>query len=129
MSIDSLNFNAHVFGNIFGQKKKLEAGLRGIQRALENIDSTHLVILKGDLLCAYEDVLFQEETLWFQKSKEKWVKLGNRNSFFFHVQTIGRKKNKIHELFLPLNEWCTNAYMLPTKAMTYFKNLVGLVSK
>lgn len=35
---DSTIFNKEVFGNIFARKKELEARLRGIQRALEDID-------------------------------------------------------------------------------------------
>jgi hypothetical protein len=35
---DTTIFNKEVFGNIFARKKELEARLRGIQRALEDID-------------------------------------------------------------------------------------------
>jgi hypothetical protein len=60
-----------VFGNIFVRKKEVEARLRGIQRALENIDSANLLRLQKELLAEYENILFQEETLWFQKSREQ----------------------------------------------------------
>jgi len=33
----------------------------------------------------YNDVLRQEEILWYQKSRENWVKLGDRNTSFFHT--------------------------------------------
>ncbi|RDY00360.1 hypothetical protein CR513_16471, partial [Mucuna pruriens] len=38
----------------------------------------------------------------FQKSHEKWIKLGSKNTSFFIAQTFIRKKrNKMHELYLP----------------------------
>lgn len=59
--------------------------MKGVQRALENVDSAHLIYLQLDLLREYEQVLFEEETYWFQKSREKWVRLGNRSTSFFHA--------------------------------------------
>jgi hypothetical protein len=66
---ESTIFNKEVFGNIFARKKEVEARLRGIQRALENIDSANLLRLQKELLTSYENILFQEETLWYQKSR------------------------------------------------------------
>jgi hypothetical protein len=66
---ESTIFNKEVFGNIFTRKKEVEARLRGIQRALENIDSANLLRLQKELLTSYENILFQEETLWYQKSR------------------------------------------------------------
>jgi len=67
VSVDSSKFNKEKFGNIFARKREIEARLKGIQRELENIDSTRLINLHGDLLQEYEQILFQEETFWFQK--------------------------------------------------------------
>ena len=63
VSTDSLAFNKDVFGNIFTRKRHLEARLRGIQKALERVDSSSLILLQRQLLCEYEDILFQEETM------------------------------------------------------------------
>lgn len=113
MAIDSQCFNKDVFGNIFANKKILEARLRGIQRALENIDSARLILLQNELLREYESILFQEESLWFQKSRDNWIKLGSRNTRFFHTQTIVRRtRNKIHGLHLPSRDWCTDQNIL-----------------
>ncbi|MCI07925.1 RNA-directed DNA polymerase (Reverse transcriptase), partial [Trifolium medium] len=43
---ESTTFNKEVFGNIFARKKEVEARLRGIQRALEDIDSANLLRLQ-----------------------------------------------------------------------------------
>lgn len=122
----SIIFNKEVFGNIFAKKKELEARLRGIQRTLENIDFAQLVRLQKELLADYEDILFKEETYWFQKSRENWIKLGSRNTSFFHAQTvIRRKRNNIHGLFLPSGTWCNDPDMLQNEAVAYYKELFG----
>lgn len=98
-------FNREHFGNIFVKKKQIEARLKGIQRTLEDVDSTRLRILQKELLQEYEAILFQEETMWFQKSRENWIKLGSRNTAFFHAQTVvRRKRNKIHGLHISPRE-------------------------
>jgi endonuclease/exonuclease/phosphatase family metal-dependent hydrolase len=120
----SIIFNKDVFGNIFARKKEVEARLRGIQRALEDIDSANLVRLHKELLDEYENILFQEETMWFQKSREQWIKLGSRNTSFFHAQTIiRRKRNKIHGIRLQSGEWCTDPDIMKGEALKFFKDL------
>ena len=68
--IDSLIFNKEVFGDIFRRKRLLEARIAGIQRSLEELHSESLVRLEGELRREYNQVLLQEEMLWFQKSRE-----------------------------------------------------------
>jgi hypothetical protein len=127
---DSLTFNEEHFGNIFRRKKHLESRMRGIQRVLEEVDSARLLLLHKDLLQEYEGVLFQEETLWFQKSRENWIKLGSRNTSFFHAQTVvRRKRNKIHGLHIAPGSWCTDPDILRNEALKYFKCLFGTLDE
>ncbi|PNY14872.1 ribonuclease H, partial [Trifolium pratense] len=121
---ESTIFNKEVFGNIFARKKEVEARLKGIQRALEDIDSANLMRLQKELLASYEDILFQEETLWFQKSRENWIRLGSRNTAFFHAQSIiRRKRNKIHGIRLSSGDWCTDPEVMRSEALNFFKEL------
>ncbi|KAK2451629.1 hypothetical protein QL285_010666 [Trifolium repens] len=92
---DSHDFNRNVFGNIRHQNHILERRIKGIQRSLEMFDSARLVYLEQDLQLQYDRILSQEEILWYQKSRDKWIKLGDKNTKFFHAATvIRRKRNK-----------------------------------
>jgi hypothetical protein len=63
---------------------------------------------------------------WYQKSREKWVQFGDKNSSFFHAQTIiRRKKNRIHKLQLPSGIWTSDQDTLQEEAQNFFKNLLA----
>lgn len=111
---DSLLFKYAMFGNIFKRKCRLENRLTGIQRCLDNVDSAYLMNLEMNLQQEYNNVLKEEEILWYQKSREKWVKLGDRNTSFFHTRTIvRRRRNCINGLNLTNDRtWCTDGEML-----------------
>ncbi|CAJ2635885.1 unnamed protein product [Trifolium pratense] len=120
---DSITFNHEVFGNIFKRKKHIENRLKGVQLYLERVDSLHHVLLERDLQREYNHILFQEEMHWYQKSREKWVKFGDKNSAFFHTQTIiRRKRNRVHRLQLPNGTWTTDSFVLQSEAHHYYKN-------
>ncbi|XP_072066711.1 uncharacterized protein [Arachis hypogaea] len=98
---NSLEFNSKVFGNIFVRKCKLERQINFLQKRLEVMEDLSMRQKEKQLIDKFNNTLVQEELLWFQKSREQWVKFGDRNTKFFHVHTLVRRKhNKIHGLFL-----------------------------
>ncbi|XP_072064539.1 uncharacterized protein [Arachis hypogaea] len=98
---DVTSFNKKVFGNIFVKKRELERLLNDVQITLESREDQQLRIKEQVLHHELNAVLLQEELLWYQKSREQWVRCGDINTKFFHLQTvIRRKRNKIHRLFL-----------------------------
>ena len=122
----SIIFNKEVFGNIFKRKKHVESRFKGVQNYLERVDSVRHTLLEKELQNEYNHILFQEEILWYQKSQEKWIKFGDKNSAFFHAQTIiRRKKNRIHILQLPNGTWTSDDTILQAEAQNYFKNLLA----
>lgn len=119
----SLVFNKHVFGNVFKNKRILEARIRGVHRELDYWPTSDMIRLEKDLQQQYNQILAHEEILWFQKSREKWVKLGNKNTKFFHTQTIiHRRRNKVAGLNID-GIWCSDEEALKREALSYFKKL------
>ncbi|GAU10788.1 hypothetical protein TSUD_424840, partial [Trifolium subterraneum] len=86
--------------------------------------SARLIYLQRDPQREYDLILRQEEIHWYQKAREDWIKLGDRNTKFFHTKTvIRRKRNRIHGLHLRNGIWCTDNDMLQEEAQNYFKHL------
>lgn len=54
-----------------------------MHRELDYFPYSNLIIMERQLQLEYNKVLAQEEMLWYQKSRENWVKFGNRNTKFF----------------------------------------------
>lgn len=66
-------------------------------------------------------VLKEENLLWFQKSREKWIKYGDRNTKFFHIFTlISRKRNKVEGLKDDQGIWCFYVESLKAMAVRFF---------
>lgn len=81
----------------------IKARMRGIHKVLDKFYSSNLVMLEKDLQKLYDEVLAQEEILWFKKSRDNWVELDNKNTIFFHTQTVikrSRRRNKITSLMI-----------------------------
>uniref|UniRef100_A0A7N2L3I4 Reverse transcriptase n=1 Tax=Quercus lobata TaxID=97700 RepID=A0A7N2L3I4_QUELO len=65
--------------------------------------------LEASLNLELDDWLTKEELRWKQKSRELWLKEGDRNSRFFHLSTlIRRRRNRISEIKLDDGSWINN---------------------
>ena len=58
--------------------------------SLERGETENLLRLEEELHEELNDIFLHEEFLLFKKSHEKWVKFGDRNLAFSHIQTIVR---------------------------------------
>lgn len=124
MREDALEFNREKFGNIFRRKRTILARLEGIHRILQSRDSVALMNLERDLQKDFNRILEQEEILWFQKSRELSIKFGDKNTRYFHAQTVvRRKRNKVEGLFLRDGQWATDPSLLQEEALEYFQDL------
>nr|KYP40980.1 Transposon TX1 uncharacterized [Cajanus cajan] len=122
--VDAIKFNKEVFGNIITRKKALQRRLRGVQLQLEIGESESLSRLEKTIQAELDETCLQEEYLWFHKSREKWVRFGDRNTSFFHAQTLARRRrNKIQGLFLPDGSWHTDPMVMKNETVRFDKEL------
>ncbi|KAH9734521.1 putative ribonuclease H protein [Citrus sinensis] len=118
------NWNKDIFGNIFKGKKELLARIGGIQRFLEKRHSRSLSKLESKLKRDLEKVLTQEEVLWFQKSRREWIVCGDRNTAFFHQNSIERRRrNKVGMIKNDEGQWMHDEADIKADAVSYFCNL------
>lgn len=115
-----------MFRNLFWTKRPLLARINGIQRL--PIFHTHpfLAQLEWDLTSQYQTLLRQEELYWYQKSRAQWIHSGDRNTRFYHVSTITRRRrNKIEALKTQGHDWCQDQSILKAHVRQYFVDLFG----
>lgn len=80
------------FGNVFKMKKKLLTRIRGIQHALDSDPNYFLTELQFQLQKKLNLVLLREENLWRLKSRQNWIRDGDRNTIFFNLSTLIRTR-------------------------------------
>ena len=94
------------------------ARLYGAQKALANNPRPSLLMLENQLHKDLEVVLDQERDLWMLKSKLNWMIQGDRNTSFFHVSTLARRKrNHIASVKTEEGVWVTEE----REVMDYFR--------
>lgn len=117
-------WNREIFGNIFRRKRRLEARLKGVKHALCDRQSQALVDLERRLQLELEEVLYSESLLWLQKSRVSSLLDGDRNTKFFHLSTlIRRKKNHVHSLKLANGSWVEEEEAVKRIALEHFASL------
>lgn len=87
-------WNKNYFGNIHKRKRRTEARIAGVQRAMATKCNNGLIKLEKDLRLEMEEILRQEEMYWFQQSKEEWIRSGDRNTQYYHAAATIRKAHK-----------------------------------
>ena len=117
-------WNFEIFGNLFGRKKRVLARLQGTQKALAENPSESLMRLENQLIEEYSSILLQEEEFWALKSRINVVAFGDRNTSYFHVNTIVRRhRNKIRCLKDSIGEWIVEEEEVQEHILNGFKKL------
>ncbi|CAL8990846.1 unnamed protein product, partial [Prunus brigantina] len=118
------HWNIHVFGHLRQTKARLLARLAGIQRSLSKGPNRFLNNLKVTLVEEFNLLLEQEALFWQQKSRVKWLQEGDRNTKFFHLTTIiRRRRNKIERLKDENGVWVEESEAIKSVAVKYFSDL------
>ncbi|KAL7237498.1 hypothetical protein ACSBR2_003739 [Camellia fascicularis] len=123
------DWNKETFGNIFKRKRRLLARIEDPQKALAETFTHSLQTLEQDLISQYNETLFQEEMLWFQKSRSKYITLEDKNTRYFHISTLTkRRKLKINALKDDEGNWISNSPGVKNLIVDYFQCKIMIVS-
>ncbi|CAN1141833.1 hypothetical protein LINPERHAP2_LOCUS12709, partial [Linum perenne] len=119
-----LSWNKDVFGHIFKRKRTLEKCLRWLEHMSDSDRDGRLANEEDSVRIELEKMLWQEQMLWLQKSRLQWLKDGDRNTKFFHLSTIMRRKsNQIKGLKLSDGSWIYGEAEMQEAAVKYFREL------
>ena len=70
------------------------------------------------------ELLDEEEIRWNQRSRVDWLKLGDRNTQYFHHRASQRKrKNEIRGLWDKNGKWCEKMGEIANIATDYFSEI------
>lgn len=73
-------WNKDTFGNIFCRRRQLRNRLERVVKAFDKKVSVGLLKLERKLKRELANVMLQEESLWMQKSRIDWHRMGDRNT-------------------------------------------------
>ncbi|XP_057756534.1 uncharacterized protein LOC130975820 [Arachis stenosperma] len=117
-------WNNETFGNIFRKKRRILNIIQGIQKSRLYGRNKFLDGLEKDLSEELEKILDQEEIFWLQKSRQKWLVEGDRNTKYFHTKTlVRRRKNKIVKLRNNNGIWCEEVEAVKSIVSNFFTDL------
>jgi hypothetical protein len=114
-------WNRDVFGNSHTMIKKLTNQIEENQKLdRTKANSRQEANLQGEL----NEWLRRNEVLWKQKSREQWLKDGDKNSKSFHLSTIiRRKRNSIDAIKDEEGNWITCKKEIRDHVVTKFTQL------
>ncbi|CAN1148757.1 Transposon TX1 uncharacterized 149 kDa protein [Linum perenne] len=119
-----VTWNREIFGHIFKRKRYLENRLRQLESKNQTGGSERWMREEERVRLELEKTLWQEHMLWLQKSRLQWNKDGDRNTKFFHLSTIRRRKaNKIQSLKLEDGSWTFDDAQMQEVAGDHFQLL------
>ncbi|KAG8472739.1 hypothetical protein CXB51_034646 [Gossypium anomalum] len=123
-ALGSEAWNKQVYGNITTRKKGLIKRIANIQRLNDQSGSHHLNEVDLSLRRELENLLHHEELLWRQKARCDWLKLGDRNTKFFHSRTLQRRKgNRIYAIQNFDGTWIYDLKGIKGEANEFFQRL------
>lgn len=100
------------------------ARLSGIQCALSQAAPSILLKLETKFRGELDDVLKQDEMLWFQQSREEWITSEDLNMKFYHASLVTRKRR--NHIFMLQNDegvWIQHSDTLKALVQNFYSNL------
>ena len=121
------SWNKNSFGNIFEEKQRVEEKLQRLQEEVMHKGYTEEMKLEEEKLFAdLNQREKQEEIFWWQKTRIKWVKEGDKNTKFFHRSKIQyRQKNKICRIKKEDGDYAEDQKEIERTLTDFYSNLLG----
>ena len=114
-------WNWKVFGHCKVRIKELTNKIEEIQKLEVTEENSKIEASVQDELVEW---MLRDEILWRQKSREMWLKEGDKNSKFFHVTTIiHRRRNLIDAVKAENGEWILDKSKISDYFLNNFKNV------
>jgi hypothetical protein len=106
-------------------KMNIKSKLEELQKDSENHEITYqLQKDELNLQCSYQNVLRWEKDFWCLKSRSLWLKVGDKNTKFFHNQAKFKKmRNNVSKITLEDGTIVTEFAEIKTTTSTHFVKL------
>jgi hypothetical protein len=101
------------------------ARIGGIQRKLVTSGTSRwLRGLENKLQNELAKILQQEQMMWFQRSRAKWLMDGDHNTRYYHLKTITRRRyNNVIMLRNATGEWIEDVTQLQNMVNNFYYDL------
>ena len=114
-------WNKEVFGRC---QDRINSLLKKIKEVQDRQPSHENGLLENDLQTELLEWLLRSKVVWRQKSRELWLKLGDKNSKFFHLSTIiHRRRNNIDAIKNEEGTWIRESGQIRDNFRENFINL------
>jgi hypothetical protein len=122
-NIDIWKFES--FDQVRKEKKELVDRIGGIQKRVQAGNrSRGLIFLEAKLQHRLDIILKKEELMWYQRSRARWLKDGDRNTKYYQIKAVTRRrKNNILMLRGDNNEWVEDADKIRCMATEFYQKL------
>ena len=99
----------------------LKSCLMAVRQGYQSDDSKRE---ESSLLQKIEELMDQEEKYWWQRSRISWLQSGDKNSKFFHLATlVRRRRNLILSIKDDNGMWTRDKGIINAMFIEYFTNL------
>ncbi|XP_071905976.1 uncharacterized protein [Coffea arabica] len=121
-------WNKNCVGNFSDSVKKAKEEVGRLEKCLKEGGSEVVHSLLQLAQATLRQALAMQESLWRQRSRVKWLVLGDRNTKFFHsVVKQWRMQLVIHQIQQSDGEWVSEDELIGAEAVQYFSDLFSSV--